>query len=128
MDMGRDIEERLDLFIGTMLVDDGEKARWITLHRIALNMEQVRALNPPENPAKMSDSRAQGYVKKYGNSSWELDAIEPTALVKLVTREIQALLNLPLFRTWEETQELTRKNLLEMAGEYLGDDAEDTDD
>jgi hypothetical protein len=56
----------------------------VQVHRIALNMNQIRSMRPPENPAKLTDSRASGYVRRFGKSSWELDAIEPAKLARQV--------------------------------------------
>lgn len=74
-DMTRDIQERLDLFMG----GDGP-----TVDRIALNMDQVRRYNPPPNPAKITDSRAHGYIREFGSKSWELDALDPNVLRDLI--------------------------------------------
>jgi len=54
-------------------------------------LQQVEELNPPENPAKLTDSRAAEYIRQYGESSWELDAIEPSALADLVRKAVIAL-------------------------------------
>ena len=83
IDMTRDISERLSMFIRSK---DG-----IYVNRIALNMGQVTKLKLPPNPAKMTDTRANGYIKKFGSSSWELDAIEPRELAKLVTDKVLEL-------------------------------------
>jgi hypothetical protein len=83
IDMTRDIEARLSLFAE----ED------IEVRRLALNMPQIRSLNPPPNPAKITDSRAQRYISKYGTSSWELDAISPDQLVRIIQDEIAAELN-----------------------------------
>ena len=72
--MTRDIADRLSLFAG----------RLIEVDRIALNMGQVDDYGPPPNPAKVTDSRSTGYIQQFGLSSWELDALEPSVLVKLV--------------------------------------------
>ena len=79
MDMTSDIRNRLERF-----------GLGMTLHRMALNMDQVRQYDPPPNPAKMSDSRASGYVLEYGNESWELDALEPSVLADLVRTQVEA--------------------------------------
>lgn len=74
IDMTRDIQERLQLFAdATVLVE-----------RIALNWEQVEEYQPPPNPAKLTDSRADGYIALFGMSSWELDALEPQVLAGLI--------------------------------------------
>lgn len=87
IDMTRDIEDRLRMF--SRFGDDDEFK--ITVHRVALNMPQIKILNPPKNPAKLTDSRASGYIEKFGTSSWELDAIEPRALAKLVRDQVKQL-------------------------------------
>ncbi|MGI5155767.1 hypothetical protein [Microbispora sp. CA-102843] len=79
VDMTRDIEERLQLF--------GASTNVV---RIALNMHQVEQYNPPPNPAKLTDSRASGYIAEHGTSSWELDALDPTTLARLIEEEIWA--------------------------------------
>lgn len=75
IDMTRDIRERLEMFHMDTIVD---------VDRLALNMDQVKQYNPPPNPAKESDSRAGGYVRLYGQYSWELDALDPDVLANLV--------------------------------------------
>lgn len=78
MDMSRDIEERLREF-----GDPG-----IEVNRIALNMPQIERYRPPPNPAKITDSRSDGYIAAHGESSWELDALEPQVISRLVRRTI----------------------------------------
>lgn len=77
IDMTRDIEDRLRMFGTTSLV-----------HRVALNRDQIDQYNPPPNPAKLTDSRAGGYIAEHGRSSWELDALEPRIIEELVTDEV----------------------------------------
>lgn len=77
IDMTRDIQDRLDLF--------GART---SVRRIALTMEQVREYDPPPNPAKVTDSRYEGYVRIYGDESWELDALEPATLVDLIRESV----------------------------------------
>lgn len=80
IDMTRDIQERLWLFGAD-----------VEVKRVALTMEQIETYNPPPNPAKLTDSRASGYIRKYGYESWELDALEPQMLNELITNEVTAL-------------------------------------
>lgn len=76
--MTRDIQERLCMFA------DGD----VEVRRIALNMEQVEEYSPPPNPAKTVDPRFQDYQAKYGDESWELDALPPTTLAELVRENV----------------------------------------
>lgn len=80
LDMSRDIADRLELFMGGT-----------TFKRVALNMDQVAQYNPPPNPAKLSDGRAKAYIAEHGPSSWELDALDPTAISDLIRTSVEAL-------------------------------------
>ncbi len=91
IDMTRDIQDRLDLFGSTA-----------TIHRIALNFDQVETYNPPPNPAKTTDARYASYEALHGTESWELDALEPSVIVDLIRNEIEAHID---WDTWEEAQE-----------------------
>lgn len=110
IDMTRDIEDRLTKFLDRdwlrAHVDDFEGDRVlvdhirahlrahvggdpITVRRLALNFDQVRQFNPPPNPAKLTDSRASGYIDRFGSQSWELDALDPTMLGRLIADAIE---------------------------------------
>lgn len=52
--------------------------------RVALNMDQVEEYAPPPNPVKLTDSRANAYMAQFGADSWELDALEPTVIDRLI--------------------------------------------
>jgi hypothetical protein len=91
IDMTRDVNERLNLFI--------QETDHLEVKRIALNMDQIERLRPPENPAKLTDSRATQYIRRFGKSSWELDAIEPKQLARLVEK---AVLDLRDDALWEK--------------------------
>ncbi len=90
LDMTRDLKERIAIF------NEGS-CPW-ELKRMALNMDQVEEYNPPPNPAKSEDSRFEEYVAQHGDSSWELDALEPEVLLKLVSDEMQVTID---FDKWE---------------------------
>jgi hypothetical protein len=100
IDMTRDIDDRLTLFMGGVEVD-----------RLALNMDQVDRYDPPPNPAKLTDARATGYIAEHGESSWELDALEPTVLSDLIRSAIRDLRDDDLWQKVEEKQALERTRL-----------------
>lgn len=81
IDMTRDIEDRYNLF-----TFQGH----FEVRRIALTMTQIEELQPPPNPAKITDSRYEGYASQYGEESWELDALEPQYIVNLIENDILA--------------------------------------
>lgn len=117
LDMSRDIEDRLRMFISrdwaglhmgpgqwtrgeirrSMLEHMSSKGNvWATtpwqVKRIALTYDQVEQYNPPPNPVKQSDARFQRYVDDTGlMESWELDALEPTVLQELIQSELDAV-------------------------------------
>lgn len=80
VDMTRDIFDRLEVFMGGTEVN-----------RIALTMEQIEEHQPPPNPAKVTDSRAKAYIKRFGHKSWELDALQPTTLAGLIEGAVLAI-------------------------------------
>jgi hypothetical protein len=80
IDMTRDNQDRLDV-----MVTEGS----VEVRRIALNMDQVEALDLAPNPAKSSDKNWEKYVRRFEvTDSWELDAMPPEFMVDLLTREI----------------------------------------
>lgn len=83
LDMSRDLQRRISLF------SDGP----VVFHRVALNIDQVRAHNLVENPTKPKDSRTSGYVERFGEHCWELDALAPETLVALVEGKISSLVD-----------------------------------
>jgi hypothetical protein len=91
MDMTRDIGDRLSIFETD-----------VEVNRLALNFDQVEAFQPPPNPAKITDSRAKVYIKRFGSESWELDALPPDVLAGLVREQIESLLDDNL---WQEAVE-----------------------
>lgn len=76
-DMVRDIEERMKMF----------GVETIEVRKLALTHAQVLKHNPPPNPAKFKDPRSPGYIAKYGRSSWEVDALNPKTLAKIIRTE-----------------------------------------
>lgn len=114
IDMTRDVDDRFQLFFSRHTDDEREHQ----VHRLALNMDQVWQYRPPENPAKMTDTRADDYVRKFGQSSWELDALEPTVLAKLVKDAVNQLID---YEQWDadlERQQEGRDKLKAFADTY----------
>jgi hypothetical protein len=112
LDMTRDITERLALFCET----DGYCAPLVK--RVALNMDQIRKYNPPPNPTKLTDCRAQGYIAQYGHDSWELDALQPDVIVALIQKHAEAFIDRDLFDTEVARQKTARKELTAISDQY----------
>jgi hypothetical protein len=100
IDMSRDIQRRLEQF-GLSL----------ELRRLALNMDQVETYEPPPNPAKVTDSRYAGYMREFGEESWELDALEPAVLADLIRTEIEGLVDPAPWRKAAALQAKSRRLL-----------------
>jgi DNA topoisomerase VI subunit A len=108
LDMTRDLADRLELFCGVTL----------QVVRLALNMEQVMEYNPPENPAKVTDSRARAYIHEFGPNSWELDALEPRVLAELVSEQVARLRDDVLWAEAIDEEREMRDELEQFAAGY----------
>lgn len=108
IDMTRDVRDRLTLF----------SEQDIKIERLALNFDQVEDLNPPENPAKTTDSRAAAYIAEFGESSWELDAIEPRALADLVRDATMRFRDDDLWRSAIKRELKMKRELEQFVKEY----------
>lgn len=109
IDMTRDVRERLSLLADRIPLE---------VHRLALNMDQVRRLRPPENPAKVTDSRAGAYIERFGRKSWELDAVTPDQLAALVRDATVKLRDESLWATAVARETAYRERLSELAEEF----------
>jgi hypothetical protein len=113
LDMTRDIRERLNLLLGTPVKLSFE----VEVVRIALTRAQVDEYDPPPNPAKMSDARFAKYKDEHGDESWELDALQPSVLVEMIERTIDAEID---ERTWSGA--ILEENGLRTGLEAIADD------
>ncbi len=83
-DMVRDIRERLIEF---------GCPQWLDIRKLALTMAQIEEYKCPPNPTKVTDSRATAYIEKYGNSSWELDALPPDTLEEMLADAVKSYID-----------------------------------
>lgn len=102
-DMVRDVEDRLRLF--------DVPPHMLTVTKVALTMEQVRQYKPPPNPTKISDSRAAAYISKYGESSWEVDALRPEVLASLIRKKLSLLVDQDLVNEIKKQEEKDKDKL-----------------
>lgn len=109
LDMDRDLQDRLSLF-----------SDWthIEFTRAALTVPQIEEFNPPPNPAKLTDSRAEGYIAEHGNTSWELDAVEPAELERLVRQWVAQYRNDNLWAEDKAQEDEYLADLREFAETY----------
>lgn len=109
LDMVRDVADRQEEFGSIPEV----------VH-IALTREQIEKYNPPPNFAKTTDPRGTGYINEHGNSSWEVDALPPEVLHKLLTDAIVSRMDMNLYDKVLDQEEEDK--------DKLRDFAEDIDD
>jgi hypothetical protein len=108
IDMTRDMRDRLGMFA----------RHYVDVDRLALNMDQIEQWNPPENPAKTTDSRFNAYMVEFGTSSWELDAIEPVTLGNIVREAVTKLCDMTLYNDALERENTMREELQGFAKDY----------
>jgi hypothetical protein len=99
-DMVRDIAERLVMF-----------GLHVDVRKVALTMEQVKEYDPPPNPAKMTDPRAEKYVQEHGDTSWEVDALPPDALDRTIREALDDLVDQKKMDAVIEREERDKKKL-----------------
>ncbi len=94
LDMVRDIKERL-----TFMLEKGDERfadveDFFHVLPIGLTMDQIKKYSLPPNPTKLTDSRANKYIKKFGKTCWEVDALNPKTLTQIVETNIQKIINM----------------------------------
>lgn len=102
-DMVRDISTRLDEF----------GCWFLKVQKVALTMAQVKQYNPPPNPAKITDPRAGAYIAKYGEHSWEVDALPPDVLARLIRSSFAGVVNDSKMKAIKKREELDKTRLRE---------------
>lgn len=100
VDMTRDIQDRMGVFGAD-----------VEVRRIALNFDQVEQYSPPANPAKITDSRANSYIARYGAESWELDALNPSILKRLIEDEVNVLTDMDLLEVERNREEKEKSSM-----------------
>jgi len=107
-DMSRDIQQRLDAFGADFI-----------FQRVALNLEQVHAHHLPPNRIKESDSRSQKYQRRFGEGCWELDALPPSELNRIIEGAIfEHIDDYATFQKRREEIETTQWQLSLIANDY----------
>lgn len=102
LDMTRDLAERLSMFAG----------RRVEVRRLALNMDQIERYDPPPNPAKDTDARFEGYQDEFGDSSWELDALDPDVISDLIRDELTGMTDTARWSAAERAEATNREALI----------------
>jgi len=104
LDMDRDIRDRLAAF-------DLHDEYKIEVIRVGLTHDQIERFRPPPNPAKVTDPRATQYMRKFGRTCWEVDALRPPDLSRIVEKAIVRHLNIEKYHAVIEKEALLKKAL-----------------
>jgi hypothetical protein len=107
-DMVRDIRERLAMFGVVVLV-----------LKVALTFAQVKKYNLIPNPAKLTDTRSKAYIKKFGNESWELDALPPDELHEMIEQAILKVLDVDKYNGVIEQEKSDKETLTRVVDEII---------
>lgn len=110
IDMTRDIQERLHIL----------GAEFTKIHRVALNMDQVRHFKLPPNPAKATDARFAQYQAEHGDESWELDALDPKMIEQLIEKTVLHFVDLPKWKACKAQQEKDRSLIQKTSDNWKG--------
>lgn len=108
IDMSRDIQDRNTLF--------GNQS--LEFHRIALNTDQIDLYGPPPNPTKLSDSRSNGYISKFGYECWELDALEPKVISDLISEHVERYRDEDAYRAVKQREKEEKDVLYSVANNF----------
>lgn len=95
---------------------------------IGLTMDQIKEYNLPPNPTKLTDSRADGYIRKFGKTCWEVDALKPQILTQLVESHIRQQIDMNVFKEMLENEKADIAKLKEMIGNNDDDNEEQEED
>ena len=116
LDMVRDIRERVEEFLEEGA--DYYDTSLFQIRHLGLTMEQVRELNPPPNPAKITDPRAKWYIAKYGKSSWEVEALKPAYLINLIETAILEYMEANKYNAWLKQEKEEKDDMRDFAKKY----------
>ena len=88
---------------------------------IGLTMKQIEEYNPPHNPAKITDPRAKDYIAKFGQKSWEVDALSPSIMEDIVSDAIWELIDVSIYSNIIKKEEADKKQILKTVQELYED-------
>jgi len=111
LDMTQDLINRLSEYFKHALVNLAEedeatfdritashrKSSIFGVYRCALTHDQVKQFGLASNPTKIADPRSKDYVAEFGDQCWELDALPPDELQKIILRSIIQFTDLKLW-------------------------------
>lgn len=107
LEMTRDLQRRMYIFGAD-----------VKIHRLALNYEQIEeyGLQDLPNPVKVTDSRYKNYVAEFGEECWEMDAVSPKELWKLIREGIMSVVDLDVLEAAQEREKVEKDHLGRIVG------------
>jgi hypothetical protein len=109
LDMTRDLESR----------SSGYGGNSIKIKRIALNIDQVTKFKLKPNPVKTADTRSPDYMSQFGQECWELDALPPDELRKIITGEIKKYIDKEAWEARRQEIEDTQEEIKDRIDEIM---------
>lgn len=109
-DMVRDIRDRMATFNCEL-----------TVEKLALTPAQVSQYKLPPNPLKtdgagrLTDSRGEGFAAEHGNESYEVDALPPDVLQRMVRRSITDRMDMELYEEIQAEEKRLKTKLIKVA-------------
>jgi hypothetical protein len=113
MDMIRDIRDRIVEFL--TCGDEYISTDNFDVVPVALTKAQIEKYNPPKNPAKLTDPRAGKYIALHGHSTWEVDALKPDIMIKIVETSIQKYIDVAKYNAVIEREDKEKEKLVAFA-------------
>lgn len=86
----------------------------VNVKPIAITMPQIEEHKPPPNPAKLSDPRAKWYIEQFGDTCFEVDALEPDTLHEVIEEEVESLMDMEKFKKILEQEEVDKEELIDL--------------
>lgn len=114
IDMIRDVEDRIREFIDGGVEYENEDEFTFEIQPIALTREQIDLYKPPSNPAKTTDKRAAKFIADKGSKSWEVDALKPEVLNRILEDAILGHIDLEKYEEMVATEEADIERLNEL--------------
>lgn len=115
IDMIRDIRDRIAEFAmgeyGYYSIEEALVEFNFFIEPIALTREQIKKFKPPPNPAKVTDPRAKEFIRNHGSKSWEVDALRPDVLSRLLDDAIRSNIDEDVFNEVIEREESDKVKL-----------------
>ena len=83
----------------------------VKIVRVALTWGQVQKYRLPPRPAKPKDRRTPKYIEKYGDQTYEIEALDPRILRRITEQKLRKLIPLEELRELELREKAARITL-----------------